>query len=78
MTPSYNSRTYSTTFLSENEILCLLKGAEVTPSYFDTNGFTRPIIVEEKDGLRLKVPPPTFKISDVERMVGEWGIYHTY
>lgn len=69
---------YSTTFLSENEILCLLKGAEVTPSYFDTNGFTRPIIVEEKDGLRLKVPPPTFKISDVERMVGEWGIYHTY
>ena len=70
---------YSTTFLSaENEILRLLKGADVTPSYFDTHGFTQPIIVEENDGLRLKVPPPTFSISDVERMVGEWGSYRTY
>ena len=39
--------------------------------YFEQNGFTRPIMVEHKEGLGLKVPPPTFTIADVERCVGE-------
>ena len=46
--------------------------------YFEQNGFTRPIMVEHKEGLGLKVPPPTFTIADVERCLGEvlgagWG-----
>ena len=41
--------------------------------YFEQNGFTHPILVEHKEGLGLKVPPPTFTIADVERCVGKRG-----
>ena len=29
------------------------------------------MIVKQKEGLGLRVPPPEFRISDVERYVGE-------
>ena len=40
-------------------------------SYFEQHGFDRPILVEQKDGLGLRVPPPDFRVSDVEQYVGE-------
>ena len=52
-------------------VLLRLKGSEVTVNYFERNGFKIPIIVEQKEGLGLRVPPPDFRISDVERYVGE-------
>ena len=52
-------------------VLLHLKGSEVTVNYFECNGFKNPILVEQKEGLGLRVPPPDFRISDVERYVGE-------
>ncbi len=48
-----------------------MKGSEVTIDYFEKHGFTYPLIVDKKEGLGLKVPPPDFSIADVERCVGE-------
>lgn len=57
-------------FPSAEEVLIRLKGRELNKAYFEQHGFQRPLMVEEKEGLGLKVPPPTFKVSDVERYVG--------
>ena len=48
-----------------------LRGYELTKEYLEENGFDVPILVEKKDGLDLKVPPPSFSIQDVENHVGE-------
>ena len=48
-------------------------GSEVTVSYFEQNGFKCPIIVDQKDGLGLRVPHQDFRVSDVEQYVGECG-----
>ena len=48
-----------------------LHGSEVTVDFFEQHGFLTPLLVEHKEGLGLKVPPPTFTIMDVERCVGE-------
>ena len=58
---------------ADNDVVIHLKGSEVTISYFERHGFKLPIMVDDKDGLGLRVPPPDFKISDVERYVGELG-----
>ena len=47
-----------------------LNGNELTMEYLLEHGFTNPILVDRKDGLGLKVPPPTFTIQDVENHVG--------
>lgn len=39
--------------------------------YFERNGFQTPILVEEKEGLGLKVPHEDFSVADVERYVGK-------
>ena len=38
--------------------------------YFQKHGFSKPLIVDMKDGLGIKVPPAEFNIADVERCVG--------
>lgn len=48
-----------------------MNGSEVTLEYFEEHGFQYPLLVERKEGLGLKVPPPDFTIADVERCVGE-------
>ena len=58
-------------FSASGGVLLYLKGSEVTVGYFERNGFKTPILVEQKEGLGLRVPPPDFRISDVERYVGE-------
>ena len=47
-----------------------MKGLDLTIDYLEEHGFDRPILVETKDDLGLRVPPPSFKISDIERCVG--------
>ena len=57
-------------YSADGEVLFHLKGSEVTVDYFQRHGFTKPLIVKQKEGLGLKVPPPDFKVVDVERCVG--------
>jgi len=47
-----------------------MKGSDLTIDYLEEHGFDQPILVENKDDLGLRVPPPSFKISDIERCVG--------
>ena len=47
-----------------------MRGLDLTIDFLEENGFDRPILVETKDDLGLRVPPPNFKISDIERCVG--------
>ena len=47
-----------------------MKGLDLTIDYLEEHGFDQPILVESKDDLGLRVPPPSFKISDIERCVG--------
>ena len=61
-------------YSSEDMPLLRLHGSELTVDYFDQNGFDTPIMVDKKDGLDLKVPPPNFSIQDVELYVGECNL----
>ena len=55
---------------SLDDILRRMKGLDLTIDYLEEHGFDHPILVESKDDLGLRVPPPSFKISDIERCVG--------
>ena len=55
---------------SLDDILLRMRGLDLTIDYLEEHGFDRPILVESKDDLGLRVPPPSFKISDIERCVG--------
>lgn len=57
---------------SGDEVVKRLSGPEVTPEYFNENGFDAPILVEKKDGLGLRVPPPDISIEEIERRVGKF------
>ena len=48
-----------------------LHGSQLTPDYFDSEGFDVPLLCEKKDGLGLAMPPTSFSIHDVEQLVGE-------
>ena len=48
-----------------------LQGSQLTTQYFEKHGFTRPIMIKEKDGLGMKVPSSEFRVADVEYYVGE-------
>lgn len=57
-------------FANLDDILRRMKGLDLTIDYLEEHGFDHPILVESKDDLGLRVPPPSFKISDIERCVG--------
>lgn len=50
-----------------------MKGADVTMAWLTENedAMTQPIIIEDPDGLGMKMPDPSFTVSDVARLVGE-------
>jgi len=52
-----------------------MRGLDLTIDYLEEHGFDRPILIETKDDLGLRVPPPSFKISDIERCVGMLCIF---
>ena len=52
----------------------LLSGSELTEEHLEGRGFSRPIMVRERKGLEMRLPPQNFSISDVERCVGRCGL----
>ena len=57
---------------SADEIPILrLHGSQLSPEFFEENGFDVPIICEKKDGLGLTMPSTSFSINDIEQLVGE-------
>jgi len=57
-------------FRSADDIVLKIHGTKLTLDFLEQHGFNQPMIVKQKEGLGLRVPPPEFRISDVERYVG--------
>ena len=55
---------------SGDEEMIYLNGSQLTMQYFEKHGFSRPILIKNKEGLGLKVPPADFEVVDVEKYVG--------
>lgn len=49
-----------------------MKGHQLTLAYLYQNGFDQPIIVEDKEGLGIRVPSEFFTVQDVEALVGKF------
>ena len=47
-----------------------MKGDEVNIAYFQKSGFPTPLFIEEKSGLQMSVPDPSFSVLDVKNAVG--------
>lgn len=45
-------------------------GKDLTVDTFEKNGFNRPILITNKEGLGMTVPDKNFSVMDVERCVG--------
>jgi hypothetical protein len=48
-----------------------LRGHQLTVPYLTQHGFNEPILVEEKEGLEMLLPPENFTVQDVENYIGE-------
>lgn len=48
-------------------------GSDFNVDFLHNNGFDKPIIIGNKKGLGLVVPPSNFTIYDVEKKVGEYS-----
>ncbi|KAK3518019.1 hypothetical protein QTP70_031821 [Hemibagrus guttatus] len=57
-------------FPSADEIVVRMQGSHVTRHYLETEGFYYPIIVQDKEGLGLRLPSPSFSVRDVQHYVG--------
>ena len=47
-----------------------MKGEDVNLEHFQRHGFTTPLYIPEKSGLHIKVPGPSFTVTDVKNLVG--------
>ena len=56
--------------ISGDEVIIRLRGQQLTLPYLINNGFSRPIMVEGRDGLDLNLPQEGFTVQDVENYVG--------
>ncbi|XP_006861311.1 PREDICTED: lysine-specific demethylase 7A, partial [Chrysochloris asiatica] len=57
-------------FPSADEVIVKMHGGQLTQRYLEKHGFDVPIMVPKLDDLGLRLPPPTFSVTDVERYVG--------
>lgn len=57
-------------FSSEGEVVTHMRGQQLTETYLRQSGFTTPIVIDNKDGLGMNIPPDNFSIFDVVQHVG--------
>ncbi|XP_044574433.1 lysine-specific demethylase PHF2-like [Cotesia glomerata] len=57
-------------FPKADEVVKHVRGQQLTLQYLQTTGFEVPIIVDNKEGLDMTLPPPTFTVHDVEKFIG--------
>ncbi|CAF1278220.1 unnamed protein product [Adineta ricciae] len=51
-------------------VITRLKGSEVTAEYLINNGFTKPILVTNRDGLELTLPSRTITLAEINELIG--------
>lgn len=57
---------------SADSVVTRMKGSQLTLNHLYQNGFDQPILVEDKEGLDIRVPSEYFTVQDVEALVGEF------
>ena len=55
-----------------NIVLKLENGKDLTMDTFEKNGFNKPMLITNKEGLGMVVPDKSFSVMDVERCVGKF------
>lgn len=61
----YFTLLFSLRYFSPDLFVDYKNGDEVNGYNLETDGFKKPIVVHNKSGLRMKVPPPNFTLHDV-------------
>nr|XP_023394935.1 lysine-specific demethylase 7A isoform X2 [Loxodonta africana] len=69
-TRTFVTQLRSRVFPSADEVIVKMHGCQLTQRYLEKHGFHVPIMVPKLDDLGLRLPPPTFSVTDVERYVG--------
>ena len=57
-------------YRESNVVLKLENGRDLSVEYLEKQGFSRPILVMNKDGLGMVIPDKSFSVLHVERHVG--------
>ncbi|CAF3420939.1 unnamed protein product [Rotaria sp. Silwood1] len=57
-------------FPSCEPVITRLKGNQVTAEYIAKNGFTKPILVANRDGLDMTLPNRTITLAEINELVG--------
>lgn len=57
-------------FASEGEIITHMRGNQVTENFLQQTGFNSPIVIDDKEGLEMILPPDTLTVSEIEFYVG--------
>lgn len=52
-------------------VITRLKGNQVTVEYLTKNGFTKPILITNRDGLDLALPSRTITLTEISDLVGK-------
>lgn len=47
-----------------------MRGQQLTETFLKTHGFNNPVVIDNKDGLEMTMPPDNFSLYDVESYVG--------
>lgn len=69
-TPVFIKELRARHFACESEVVLHMRGQQLTETYLQEQGFSTPIVVDDKDGLDLIVPGDTFSVFDVESYIG--------
>ncbi|KAL1492649.1 hypothetical protein ABEB36_010877 [Hypothenemus hampei] len=70
-TPAFIRELRSRHFPSADDILIKASGQDLTEEFFNTKGFNNPIIINNKDGLDMTMPPENFSYVDVMKLIGD-------
>lgn len=57
-------------FASDADVVLHLNGQQLTESFLKTHGFNNPIVIDNKEGLDMKIPSEHFSLYDVITYVG--------
>ena len=58
-------------FSNSDDITMKVSGKQLTLPYLNQTGFNQPILVADKEGLGITVPPPGYGVHDVSQAMGQ-------
>lgn len=63
---------YQGIYFSCDPVITRLKGNQITLEYLAKYGFTKPILITNREGLDMKLPNRTITLSEIGDLVGMW------